>query len=103
MVQNFYSLGNRIKRFISKGVAIFNGHPNMPDAGAKYPDKGEKQGLIVELQTRDNGIYCEARVQQRRRTDPARKAAPNFSSAAAGLPTKCPPKRTANGYSAPMP
>jgi hypothetical protein len=57
MVSNFYSIGNRIKRFI-KGVTIFNGHPDMPDAGSKYPDKGEK-GLVTELQTRDNGLYCK--------------------------------------------
>lgn len=57
MVSNFYSIGNRIKRFI-KGVAIFNGHPDMPGAADKYPDKEEK-GLIVELQIRDNGLYCK--------------------------------------------
>lgn len=57
MVSNFYSVGNRIKRFI-KGCSIFNGHPDMPDAGNKYPDKEEK-GLVVELQIRDNGLYCK--------------------------------------------
>jgi len=57
MTANFYSIGNKIKRFI-KGISIFNGHPDMPDAGNKYPDKAEK-GLVVELQVRDNGLYCK--------------------------------------------
>ncbi len=57
MVANFYSLINRVKRFI-KGCNIYNGHPDMPDAGDLYPDKSPK-GMIVELQARDDGFYCK--------------------------------------------
>lgn len=57
MVTHFNSITNRVKRFV-KGVPIFNGHPDMPDAGNKYPDK-KRKGLIADLQIRDDGLYCK--------------------------------------------
>ena len=56
MVRNFYSLGNRVKRFF-KSCAIFNGHPDMPDAGGRYPDKSPK-GVIADLRVSDEGLFC---------------------------------------------
>ncbi len=56
MVRNFYSLANRVKRFF-KSCNIYHGHPDMPDAGSRYPD-GSPKGTIADLQVRDTGLFC---------------------------------------------
>ena len=56
MRAQFYSLGNRIKRFF-RGCCVYLGHPDMPGSGDRYPDAAEK-GLIADLQVRPDGLSC---------------------------------------------
>jgi hypothetical protein len=62
MVRNFYSLGNRVRRFF-KSCAIFSGHPDMPGAGDRYPDRAPK-GVIADLHARDTGLFCRPLFNQ---------------------------------------
>ena len=56
MAAKFKSPLNRIKRYLT-GCWIFNGHPDMANAGNKYPD-AEPKGVISDLEVRADGLYC---------------------------------------------
>ncbi|MDB6110225.1 MAG: hypothetical protein JWR69_1975, partial [Pedosphaera sp.] len=56
MVKKFRSPWGKVKRYVT-GCWILNGHPDMANAGTKYPDKTPK-GMIADLEVRDNGLYC---------------------------------------------
>jgi hypothetical protein len=56
MVAHFKSPWNTLKRYLT-GVPIYHGHPDMANAGSKYPDK-EPKGMIAGLECRADGLYC---------------------------------------------
>lgn len=57
MVAKFKSPWNRLKRYFT-GCTIYAGHPDVPALAAEYPDKSPK-GMIVDLQVRDQGLFCK--------------------------------------------
>jgi hypothetical protein len=57
LVNEFNSFGGKIRRFL-RGVPIFVGHPDMPGRSHLYPHK-EPVGTTVELQVRDDGLWCK--------------------------------------------
>jgi len=38
------------------GIPVYQGHPDVPDLAAKYPDKGAL-GWIVKIEVEENGVY----------------------------------------------
>jgi hypothetical protein len=57
MVARFKSPWQRVKRYFT-GCPIFAGHPDVPAFASDYPDKSPK-GMIVDLQVRDDGLFCK--------------------------------------------
>ena len=53
--RNLRSLRGRAARFF-RSVPIFNGHPDSPDIGHKFPDTDPK-GYIADLEVRRDGIF----------------------------------------------
>ena len=56
MTARFKSPWNRVKRYFT-GCHIYAGHPDVPAFANEYPDKTPK-GMIVDLQVRDDGLFC---------------------------------------------
>ncbi|MDB6066233.1 MAG: hypothetical protein JWR26_2441, partial [Pedosphaera sp.] len=57
MVARFKSPWHRVKRFFT-GCHIYVGHPDVPAFANDYPDRSPK-GMIVDLQTRADGLFCK--------------------------------------------
>jgi hypothetical protein len=57
MVAKFKSPWNRLKRYFT-GCPIYVGHPDVPAPANEPADKSPK-GVIVDLQVRENGLFCK--------------------------------------------
>ena len=55
MIETFNASWGGAKRYLA-GAPIYDGHPDMPGAGDRYPDKSTK-GVIFELAARPDGFY----------------------------------------------
>ena len=57
MVARFKSPWQRVKRYFT-GCPIYAGHPDVPAFANDYPDNSPK-GMIVDLQVREDGLFCK--------------------------------------------
>lgn len=48
----------KVKRFLG-GTPIFRGHPDLPGAESRYPDK-TRYGMFADLDAREDGLYGKA-------------------------------------------